>query len=241
MGGSAVGGTVTRGGPAATRASRTTKPTPTARIGMLGGTFDPIHAGHLGLARVALDQLGLDLILFVPAGQPPHKRGRPITEADHRLAMVELAIADEPRFGVTRMEIDRPGPSYTADTAEALVAGRREFDREPLDLTVILSAESFADLPSWHDPARLLRLTRIAVAPRPGHPAPTPAWLAQRLPGFADRVVVLEGPHLDISASDIRARVAAGLSIEHLVPPPVAAYIGAHHLYSEPQSRKGQS
>jgi nicotinate-nucleotide adenylyltransferase len=214
--------------------------TATARIGMLGGTFDPIHAGHLALARVALDQLGLDQILFVPAGQPPHKRGRPITPAEDRLAMVELALVGEPPFAVSRIEIDRPGPSYTADTAEALVA-RPVSDDRPIELTVVLSAESFADLPSWHDPARLLRLARIAVAPRPGHPAPTPAWLAQRLPGFADRVVVLEGPHLDISASDIRARVAAGRPIDQLVPPPVAAYIEAHHLYREPPPRKGQS
>ena len=240
MGGAAVGGTVTRGGEAPTRARGTGQPTPMARIGMLGGTFDPIHAGHLGLARVALDQLGLDRILFVPAGRPPHKRGRPITGAEDRLAMVELAIADEPRFEVTRIEIDRPGPSYTADTAEALVA-RPASDVDLTELTIILSAETFADLPSWHDAARLLRLARIAVAPRPGHPVPTPGWLAQRLPGFADRVAVLEGPHLDISASDIRARVAAGRSIKHLVPPPVAAYIEAHHLYREPPSRKGQS
>ena len=160
--------------------------------------------------------------------------------------MVELAIAGEPPFAVSRIEIDRPGPSYTADTAEALVAGpetavRPDTNARPIELTVILSAESFADLPSWHDPARLLRLAHIAVAPRAGHPAPTPGWLAQRLPGFADRVVVLEGPHLDVSASDIRARVAAGRSIDNLVPPPVAAYIEAHHLYREPSSRKGQS
>lgn len=226
--------------PAAARTTDAPRPAATARIGMLGGTFDPIHTGHLALARVALDQLGLDHILFVPAGQPPHKRGRPITPAEDRLAMVDLAIDDEPRFAVSRIEIDRPGPSYTADTAEALVAGRETDDR-PIELTVILSAESFADLPSWHDPARLLRLARIAVAPRPGHPAPTPGWLAQRLPGFADRVVVLEGPHLDISASDIRARVAAGRPIDQLVPPRVAAYIEAHHLYREPPSRKGQS
>lgn len=231
---------MTSSGPGSARTSRTARPPATTRIGMLGGTFDPIHAGHLGLARVALHQLGLDRILFVPAGQPPHKRGRRIAGAEDRLAMVQLAIADEPQFGVTRIEIDRPGPSYTADTAEALLAGGESGD-EPIELTIILSAESFADLPSWHEPARLLRLARIAVAPRPGHPAPTPAWLAQRLPGFADRVVVLEGPHLDISASDIRARVAAARSIEHLVPSPVAAYIEAHHLYRELQPRKGQS
>jgi nicotinate-nucleotide adenylyltransferase len=235
-----VGGTVTRDGPAAARTDDVARPATTARIGMLGGTFDPIHAGHLALAHVALDQLGLDQVLFVPAGQPPHKRGRPITPAEDRLAMVELAIAAEPLLAVSRIEIDRPGPSYTADTAEALVNGPETHDR-PIELTVILSAESFADLPSWHDPGRLLRLARIAVAPRQGHPAPTPTWLAQRLPGFADRVVVLEGPHLDISASDIRARVAAGRPIDQLVPPPVAAYIEAHHLYREPPPRKGQS
>jgi nicotinate-nucleotide adenylyltransferase len=227
---------MTRGGPA-TRPPEDAPLTKTAATGMLGGTFDPIHAGHLALARVALDQLGLDRILFVPAGQPPHKRGRPITPAEGRLAMVHLAIAGEPRFAASRIEIDRSGPSYTADTAEALVAGRVT-DGRPTELTVILSAESFAELPSWHEPARLLRLARIAVAPRPGHPAPSPAWLAQRLPGFADRVDVLEGPHLDISASDIRARVAMGRSIEGLVPPPVAEYIKEHHLYREPSTRK---
>lgn len=231
---------MTREGPAAARTDDVARPAATARIGMLGGTFDPIHAGHLALARVALDQLGLDQVLFVPAGQPPHKRGRPITPAEDRLAMVELAIAAEPPFAVSRIEIDRPGPSYAADTAEALVTGPETDDRS-IELTVILSAESFADLPSWHEPGRLLRLARIAVAPRPGHPAPTPAWLAQRLPGFANRVVVLEGPQLEISASDIRARVAAGRPIDQLVPPSVAAYIEAHHLYREPPPRKGQS
>jgi nicotinate-nucleotide adenylyltransferase len=227
-------------GPATAPATDRQERPPAAGIGMLGGTFDPIHAGHLALARVALEQLGLERILFVPAGRPPHKRGRPITPPEDRLAMVELAIADEPRFGVSKIEIDRPGPSYTADTAEALVA-ERATDDAPVKLTVILSAESFADLPSWHEPARLLRLARIAVAPRPGHPPPTPTWLAQRLHGFADRVDVLEGPHLDISATDIRARVADGRSIQGLVPPPVAAYIEAHHLYRDPPPRKDQT
>ncbi len=215
-------------------------PQATVGVGMLGGTFDPVHAGHHALARVALDQRGLDRSLFVPAGRPPHKRGRPITSAEDRLSMVELAIAGEPRFAVSRIEIDRPGPSYTADTAEALLADRQNGDR-PLELTVILSAESFADLPSWHEPARLLKLVRIAVAPRPGHPPPTPAWLARRLPGFAERIDVLEGPHLDISASDIRGRVATGRPIAGLVPPAVGDYIEAHHLYREPPPRKDQT
>jgi nicotinate-nucleotide adenylyltransferase len=207
---------------------------------MLGGTFDPIHVGHVALGRVALDQLDLERVVFVPAGQPPHKRGRAITPAEHRLAMVELAIADEPRFELSRIEIDRPGLSYTADTAEAILAAGAALDR-PIDLTIILSAESFAEFPSWHDPARLLRLATVAVAPRPGHPPPSAEWLARRLPGFAHRVVVLGGPHLDISASDIRARVAAGEPIDGLVPPPVVAYIEAHQLYRHPPTRKDQS
>lgn len=228
---------MTRGAPAATPTTGQEDRTRTVRIGMLGGTFDPIHAGHLALAQVALGQLQLQQILFVPAGRPPHKRGRPITSADDRLAMVQLAVAGEPRFAVSRIEIDRPGPSYTADTVEALTDGSIAGDAPP-ELTVILSAESFADLPSWYEPGRLLRLARIAVAPRQGHPPPTAVWLAQRLPGFVDRIDVLEGPHLDVSASDIRARVASGRSIEGLVPPAVAAYIEAHHLYREPLPRK---
>jgi nicotinate-nucleotide adenylyltransferase len=203
-----------------------------ATIGMLGGTFDPIHVGHLALAESARLELGLDEILFVPAGRPPHKRGHRITSARHRLAMVELATDGRPGFAVSRIEIDRAGPSYTIDTVEALLAKAAAADR-PIELTVILSAESFTDLPTWHEPDRLLRLARIAVAPRPGHPAPAREHLMELLPGVSDRVVVLNGPHLDVSASAIRARVAAGLPIDGLVPPAVAAYIEAHALYRE--------
>jgi nicotinate-nucleotide adenylyltransferase len=201
-----------------------------AKVGMLGGTFDPIHAGHLALARSAREQLGLERILVVPAGRPPHKLRRTITPPEDRLAMVELAIAGEAGLVASRIEIDRAGPSFTIDTAAELVAGAAR-EARPIELTIILSAESFADLPSWHEPDALLRVARIAVAPRPGHPAPTPEWLDVRLPGFADRIDVLDGPHLDVSASDIRARIAAGRSIGGLVPAPVAAYIEAHHLY----------
>jgi len=209
----------------------------TATVGMLGGTFDPIHVGHLALARSAQEQLGLDLVLVVPAGRPPHKRDQRIAPAADRLAMVELAVAGEPGLDVSRIEIDRPGPSFTIDTAEALLSEGAAAGR-PIELTIILSAESFADLPTWHEPDRLLRLARIAVAPRPGHPAPTPDRLDPRLSAYADRIDVLDGPHLDVSATDIRGRVAAGQSIAGLVPPPVAAYIEAHHLYHAPSHRK---
>jgi nicotinate-nucleotide adenylyltransferase len=211
---------------------------PPRPVGILGGTFDPIHLGHLALARVAETALGLAEMMFVPAGLPPHKLGLPISPAEDRLAMVKLALDGEPGFTVSRIEIDRPGPSYTIDTVEALLDEAAGAGR-PIDPTLILSAESFADLPTWHNPARLLGLTRVAVAPRAGHPAPTTAWLDDRLPGLADRIVILDGPQLEISASDIRTRVAAGRPIDGLVPPAVAAYVKAHHLYSQPRSEEG--
>jgi nicotinate-nucleotide adenylyltransferase len=210
----------------------------TRLVGILGGTFDPIHLGHLALARAAQAALGLDEIVFVPAGLPPHKIGSRIAPADDRLAMVGLAIEGEPRWSVSRMEIDRPGPSYTIDTVESMLREAAGSGR-PIELTVILSVESFADLPTWHDPARLLGLARVAVAPRAGHPAPTADWLRERLSGLGGRIAVLDGPQLEVSASDIRARVASGRPITPLVPPPVAQYIRAHHLYQQPLVEEG--
>jgi nicotinate-nucleotide adenylyltransferase len=209
-------------------------------IGILGGTFDPIHLGHLALARAALKNLELDQILFVPAARPPHKIGRLISPAADRLAMVELAIADEPRTAISRLEVDRPGPSYTVDTVRALLDEAGRADRA-IDVTVILSAESFADLADWHAADRLVELATIAVAPRPGHPLPDPASLADKLPGLIGRLTVIHAALPDISASEIRARVAAGRPIDHLVPPSVAAYIEEHHLYREPSTRKDQA
>jgi nicotinate-nucleotide adenylyltransferase len=212
-------------------------PTNRAAVGILGGTFDPIHLGHLALARAARSSLGLDEILFVPAGLPPHKLGRPISPASDRLAMVELAVEGEPATAVSSIELDRPGPSYTFDTVRELLDRAERADR-PIDLTVILSAESFADLPEWHSADRLVELATIAVAPRPGHPLPEPTALADRLPGLVGRLAVIHGTLPDISASKIRARVAAGRPVDHLVPPRVAAYIEEHHLYREPSIRK---
>jgi nicotinate-nucleotide adenylyltransferase len=195
-------------------------------VGVMGGTFDPIHLGHLAVAEEAREVLGLDRILFVPAGQPPHKPAAEVSAIEHRVAMVELAIADNPAFELSRIEVDRPGPSYTVDTLEALAAGG---DR----LTVILSAETFAELPTWHAPGRLFEAARVAVAPRWGYPAPDPDWLAATFPGRENRVSYLEGPRLGVSSTALRARVAAGRSIRYLVPQPVAAYIAAHNLYIE--------
>jgi nicotinate-nucleotide adenylyltransferase len=236
-----VGGRVTGARAVRAEASRngSSPPAPTGRasIGILGGTFDPIHLGHLALARAARSSLGLDEILFVPAARPPHKLGRPISPANDRLAMVELAIDGEPATAISRLELDRSGPSYTVDTVAALLDEAAREDRS-IDITVILSAESFADLSDWHAADRLVELATIAVAPRPGHPLPEPTALADRLPGLIGRLAVIHATLPDISASAIRARVAARRPIDHLVPPRVAAYIEEHHLYREPSTRK---
>ena len=194
------------------------------RIGILGGTFDPIHFGHLAIAEGARQELDLERVLFVPAGVPPHRPDRPIASAADRSAMVELAIADNPVFAMSRVELDRPGPSYTVDTVERLAASG---DR----LTLILSAETFAELPTWHEPERLFAAARVAVAPRWGYPAPDPDWLAEAFPGRESLVSYLEGPRLGVSSTALRARVAAGRSIRYLVPARVEAYIAAHQLY----------
>lgn len=215
------------GSPAGSPPSPPRSPVP-GTVGMLGGTFDPIHLGHLAVADEAREALGLERILFVPAGRPPHKAGRPITPAPDRLAMVELAIAGNPAFSVSSVELDRPGPSYTADTVAALLDG----PDAPSEVTVILSVELFGTLATWHEPERLLRLARVAVAPRAGHRPAGRSFMAEHFPGLEDRVTFLDGPHLGVSGTDIRARAAVGRSIRYLVPPAVAAYIGDHDLYT---------
>lgn len=203
-------------------------------IGIVGGTFDPFHVGHLGLARAARDQLGLERVLIVPAAQPPHKRDRAISPPEMRLALIEAGIAGEPRLEISRIELDRPGPSFTLDTVAALAEAERAAGRTP-DLTVILSAESFAGLPTWHEPERLLDLARVAVAPRAGHPAPDPEWIATRFPGREGRIDVIDGLEVEVSASDIRRRAAAGEPLVGLVPPGVADAIAADRLYRDPE------
>jgi nicotinate-nucleotide adenylyltransferase len=201
-------------------------------LGVLGGTFDPIHHGHLAIAEDVRETLGLERVLIVPAAQPPHKPGRPITPPTHRLAMVALAVAGNPRLDVGRLEIERGGTSYTVDTLEAL---RAQGEGE---IWFILSAEAFAAFPSWRSPERILELCRLAVVPRPpttiASLAPDHAWFSEQFPGREDRVRFVSGPLLPISGSVVRRRVAAGRSIRYLVPDPVAHYIADHALYTEP-------
>jgi nicotinate-nucleotide adenylyltransferase len=205
-------------------------------IGVFGGTFDPIHIAHLAVAEAARDTLGLDRVLFIPAGQPPHKAGRRISSAADRHAMVQAAIAGNDRFVASTIEMERAGPSYTVDTLRALqtrpdALDGREDGHPPLVL--ILSAEAFLELPTWHEPEAVLELAALAVAPRDGYPDAGPAFLAEHFPGISVRAVFLDGPRLRLSASDLRADAAAGRSIRYLVPDAVADYIGDHALYRD--------
>jgi nicotinate-nucleotide adenylyltransferase len=206
----------------------------TGSVGVFGGTFDPIHVAHLAVAQEAVEALGLERVVFVPAGQPPHKPGQPITSGAHRLAMVELAISGNDRFAVDRLELDRDGPSYTVDTLEAL-GEEAEPDGVRPDLVLILSAEAFLALPTWNEPRRVLDLARIAVAPRDGYPGAGEAFVAEHFPDHLGRVVFLDGPRLRLSATELRERAAAGRSLRYLVPDAVAAYIDDHALYRNPR------
>jgi nicotinate-nucleotide adenylyltransferase len=210
------------------------------RVGVLGGTFDPVHYGHLAIAEQVREALALDRVLFVPAALPPHKLDEEVAPAADRAAMVELAIAGNPAFAMSEIELRRVGPSYTSDTLASLAdeAARQGVARE---LFFILSVEALAGIGTWHEPRRVLELARLAVVPRPGAPLPSSSELEAMLPGGAaslDRAVCVETVPLANSASDVRARVARGGSIRYLVPPAVEAYIRDHRLYRSTNSRR---
>ncbi len=198
------------------------------RLGVLGGTFDPIHHGHLVAAEEVHYQLGLDLVLLVPARTPPHKRQQPISPPDHRLKMVELAIGDNPHLAVSRVDMDRAGPCYTADTLAILRAQCTSVS----DLFFIEGADSLADILTWYQPQRLIELCDLAVVARPGVEVDLEG-LERQLPGLTRRVHWVPTPRLEISSSDLRARVREGRPISYLVPPAVQAYILEHKLYRQ--------
>lgn len=193
----------------------------------MGGTFDPIHYAHLVAAEEARAQLRLEKVLFVPAGLPPHKLEWVLSPIEHRLAMVALAIAGNPHFALSRVDADRPGPCYTTDT---IVLLREEWSLSAEDIYLIMGSDSMSAILTWHEPARLIRLCRLAVLQRPGHKVNL-ASLEQALPGISSRLDCLSMPVLDISSSDLRRRVAQGRSIKYLVPEPVERYIYEHKLY----------
>lgn len=211
------------------------------RLGILGGTFDPIHTGHLAIAEEAREALGLERVVFIPSGLPPHRSTPTGASSADRSAMVELAVAGNPFFDVDRLELERAGPSFAADTLAILADRAHAAGREP-DLWFVLSAEAFRGLPTWHRPERVLDLARLAVVPRPGTRMPDRAWLDAHFPGRAERVVFLDGPLLSISGTIIRGRAAAGRSLRYLVPDAVRAYIADHGLYRSPgAAAPGQS
>ena len=198
-------------------------------FGILGGTFDPVHLGHLALAREAVYELGLDHVLFVPNADPPHKRDLAVTASRDREAMVALAIEPEPRFVLSRIELERPGPSYTVDTVAELVERSRVEGRpEPW---FVMSAEVLDGFGAWREPERILELCRVAVAPRPGAEPLDVSWVTQHFPGFESRFAFLPGPELEISSTGVRVRLARGEPITTLVPESVARYIDEHGLY----------
>jgi nicotinate-nucleotide adenylyltransferase len=199
-------------------------------LGILGGTFDPIHHGHLAIAEEVRERLGLERVLFVPARVPPHRAVQPGASAEDRFEMVGLAIAGNPAFAASRIELDRPGPSYSVDTVAALADAAAAEGRVP-DLWFIASAEAVRALPTWREPERILAMARFAVVPRAGAEVLDEAWVAERLPAAAGRLAFIDGPLLPISGTAIRARAAAGRSLRYLVPDAVARYIRDHRLY----------
>ena len=193
------------------------------RVGLLGGTFDPIHLGHLRAAENVREALGLDQVAFVPVGAPPHK-GRPLSSPLDRFAMVCLATAANPRFVASDVEVRRPGPSYTVDTVATLM-GERPDDA----FVVIVGSDTWPEMATWREPERLFRLCMVAVVDRPGDPVATPL-----VPPFPDSQGVLRvsGCGLPISATAVRERVKRGESVRYLVPETVNDYIGKRGLYS---------
>ena len=195
------------------------------RLGVLGGTFDPVHVAHLVLGEVAREDLGLDRVLFVPAGQPWRKSGREIAAATDRIAMLRLATAGNSAFGVSTVEMDRDGPSYTEVTLEALL---KEYGKST-ELFFVLGRDSLADFPHWHDPQRIAELATLVVADRDA--AGVSSELEPALPGIVARLCWVRMPRIDIDSTGIRNRVREGRSIRYRVPDGVASYIEERGLY----------
>ena len=199
------------------------------RLGVFGGTFDPVHLGHLILAEQCREQAKLDQVLFVPAARPPHKLNHELTRFDQRVEMLQLAISGHPVFRIDELEKSRPGPSYTYITLEEI----RQRDRDA-DLCLIVGADSLNDLPQWVQPCRILELATLLVVPRPGWEMAELETLQQALALPADfplRLQMIHAPLIDIASRDVRQRIGQGRSVRFLIPRAVEAYIADKGLY----------
>ena len=205
-------------------------------IGFLGGTFDPVHRGHLQLAAGAVTHLDLERVLFVPTGRPWLKAGQPLTQACHRLAMVRLAIEGDPKYSLCKIEVDRPGPTYTVDTLEELA---RE-GQWCADDYLILGMDALEHFHRWKGPERILQLTRLAVAAREGHQGFSLDRLVDQFRGAAGRVLQLPVNLPEISATEVRRCAGQGGSLEEFVPAAVAEYIQSAGLYRSDAQVRGQ-
>ena len=202
------------------------------RVGILGGTFDPVHYGHLVIAEEVRTTLDLAVVIFVPGGDPPHKQGENITEARHRLAMLELATVSNPYFSISRVDMDRPGPSYTVEMLRLLRAQWQELT----DMYFLIGWDSLEDFPTWYDPGGILKqLAHLVAVHRPGY-IEEPSYrerLERQAPGIAARLLAIPAPQLEISATDLRQRVADGRPIKYQLPETVERYIYEQGLYKK--------
>ena len=196
-------------------------------IGILGGTFDPVHLGHLSIANAAMDQAALERVLFIPAGQPRLKQAEPVASADHRIEMVRRAIEGNPRFQVCDAEVRRPGPTYSVDTLVELSAKLGP----GTDLFFILGMDVLDQFDQWKDPERVLELCRLLVLARPGERDFDWPGFYNRVPKAKDRVQIVTAPLVDVSATESRRRVAMGEPLDGQVPDAVAEYIREQGLY----------
>jgi nicotinate-nucleotide adenylyltransferase len=188
-------------------------------VGLFGGSFDPVHHGHLIVGQEAAETLGLETLRFVPAREQPFKWGRHGASPEHRAAMLDLAVAGASGLQVERVELERSGPSYTVDTLRAIRA------REPgIELTLLLGADAAAELEAWHQAAEIPRLATVVVFARPGVPVPVSPLIAR----------TIQVPAIDISATEVRRRAREGRSLRYWVPDPVAEYVTLHRLYLDP-------
>ena len=197
------------------------------QIGVLGGTFDPVHWGHLVIAEEARIRLGLERVIFMVAGQPWLRESAPIADAGHRLRMVELAVESNPAFHVGDNEVRREGPTYSADTLEELSA---ELGPDAT-LHFIIGMDALEQLHRWQDPERLLRHCRLAVVNRPGHQGVDVNQVVGRYPDAGPGLTLVNVPRMEISSSEIRRRIREGVSVRYLTPEPVVGYIRREGLY----------